>query len=235
MISRRILLVPLLSALVLAASSDVRASVARAIPFDEKVTRADSIVLGKVVSSRSEMAPDGRFIVTHTTFEIEETLKGQTPARVTVTTPGGSVGSLHQRSVGIPEFREGDEKVVFLTARPNGVIAPLYFDQGTYDVIRPSSGEPVVKPVNSSLVLLDSQTGLATDGGESPRTLRAFQTSVRQVVARHQMQGLAAPPASSERSSWSASLADWFSEHGLLVALGIVALGIASIPLLRRR
>lgn len=209
------------------------ATVARAVPFDEKVRQADAIVLGTVVDRRSEFAPDGKSIVTHTTFEIEQNLKGEAPGRVTVTTPGGSVGSLHQRSIGIPEFLEGDEKVVFLDRRENGLITPLYFDQGTYDVLRDGGSEPVVKPVRSALVLLDSQTGLVSDGGEGPRSLRAFESSIRNVVTRRQVQGLASQQP--EQISWGESLGEWFSEHGLLVALAAVAVGIASIPLLRRR
>lgn len=221
------------SALSLTLASSANATVARAIPFEEKVERADAIVLGKVLSTRSEFAPDGKFIVTHTTLEVGQQFKGQAPARVTVTTPGGSVGSLHQRAIGIPEFTEGDEKVVFLDHRPNGLITPLFYDQGTYDVVRDRGGEAIVRPVRTGLVLLDQQTGLARDAGEASMSLASFRSSVERIAARHQIQALSG--GSQEKVAWTRSVGEFFSDHGLLVALAAVAVGIASIPLLRRR
>ena len=230
-------LLPLLISLIamVIGSMSASATVARAVPFDQKVSDADSIVMGKVVGSRSELAADGRFIVTHTTMEISRTLKGSEPQRLVITTPGGSVGDLHQRSIGIPEFSVGDERVLFLRHGQGGIVAPLYFDQGTYDVER-GSGGVLIRPVSSGAVLIDSQTGLATSAAEPPRSLASFEGSVRQAAARHQMQGLSATPASqSPPPGLGSQVRDWISEHGLLLALLAVAVSIASIPLLRRR
>lgn len=210
------------------------ATVAKAVPFDQKVNDADSIVLGKVVGSRSELAADGRFIVTHTTLEIGQTLKGSEPQRLVVTTPGGSVGDLHQRSIGIPDFQVGEEKLLFLRRGQGGVVAPLYFDQGTYDVVR-GSGGVVVRPVPSGAVLIDSQTGLATSAGEPPRTLASFESSVRQVSARHQMQGLSPSPSEETPTGVISRARDWMSDHGLLLALLAGGIAVASFVLLRRR
>lgn len=229
-------LIPTLLLLVTAlAAAPLYATVVEAVPFDQKVERADAIVLGKVVDSRSELAPDGRFIVTHSTFEVERALKGSMPQRVTVTTPGGRVGSLHQRSIGVPEFRQGDEKLVFLTQTRGGAIVPLFYEQGTYDVERDSRGEIMIRPVSSSAVMIDSQTGLATAAGEAPRSLRAFEASVRRSLGARQMQGVASPDTGQDSPGAFASAREWLGEHGLLVALVMAGIAVASIPLLRRR
>src|SRR6266550_7416403 len=99
---------------VLASVPAVHATLATAASFDEKVDKAASIFLGKCVRTESRFDPSGRWILTYSTFAIEKSFKGAASGEMTVVTPGGSVGSIHQSTVGITPFREGDEHVVFL-------------------------------------------------------------------------------------------------------------------------
>src|SRR3954467_10524562 len=85
-------------------SSTASATVAQAVSFDEKVDNAAGIVLGKVVGTRSQTAPRGRWIVTYSTIRVEKAMKGQPSSEVTIVMPGGHVGNLNQSTIGIPAF-----------------------------------------------------------------------------------------------------------------------------------
>src|SRR3954454_24737062 len=122
----------LAAALLLLALPAVHAAVVAAASFDEKVDNAAAIILGKCIRTESKLDPSGRWIVTYSTFAVEKSFKGDTAQEVTLITPGGSVGGVHQSSVGVPEFRQGDEHVVFVKNTRLGPTV-LYFDQGTYD------------------------------------------------------------------------------------------------------
>ena len=95
----------LAAALVLLAVPAAHAAIAAAASFDEKVDNAAAIILGKCVRTQSKFDPSGRWIVTYSTFAIEKSFKGDTAGEVTLVTPGGSVGSVHESTVGVPAFQ----------------------------------------------------------------------------------------------------------------------------------
>src|SRR5258706_14911437 len=105
------------------------AAVAQAATFDEKVDNAAAIFLGKCVKTEARFDPTGRWIVTYATFAVEQSMKGNAGAEVTIVTPGGSVNGIHQETIGVPVFQSGDEHVIFLRNTRLGP-SPLYFDQG---------------------------------------------------------------------------------------------------------
>jgi hypothetical protein len=160
---------------------DAAAAIARAVPFEEKVELADAIVRGRVVRSHSAFDESGRWIVTHTTFRVEKTYKGSAPVEVTVVTPGGSVGSLHQETVGVPSFGAGEERVLFVRSSRIGATV-LFQEQGAYRVLRNGS-EAMVAPATSELVLVDPQSGRAS-AREPVRSLGAFENEVNRSLAR---------------------------------------------------
>lgn len=136
------------------------AAVAVAASFDDKVENAAAIILGRCIRTESKMDPSGRWIVTYSTFAVEKTFKGGAAGEMTVVTPGGTVGSLHQSTVGVPDFREGDEHVLFVKNTNLGPTV-LYFDQGTYEVRTDGHGDRVVAPLPTNLVIMDTQRGMA--------------------------------------------------------------------------
>ena len=168
-------------ALALSLTPNALGAVARAVEFNSKVQEAEAIVLGTCVRKESAFDSTGRWIVTRSTFKVSRTFKGSTPAEITIVTPGGEVNGLHQETIGVPNFGEGDVNVLFVR---NSSIGPtvLYFDQGTYRV-RDERGGSVVAPVESDLVLLDEQTGRArTVSDEAPRSLDEFEQQVRNAL-----------------------------------------------------
>jgi hypothetical protein len=173
----------LLVALLVSFAQDAPAAVARAVSFDEKVDGAEAIVLGRAIRKHSSLDPSGRWIVTYTTFQVSKTYKGSAGPEITVVTPGGSVPGLHQETIGVPRFSEGDLNVLFIR---NNRLGPsvLYQDQGVYSVTD-ERGQQLVTPLQSDLVLIDPQTGMArSTSDEAARTLGEFEREVGRSLQR---------------------------------------------------
>lgn len=207
------------------------ATLTRAVAFDQKVDKAEAIILGKCVRTRSEWDTSRRWILTYSTFRVEETLKGAPASEVTVVTPGGKVGPIHQDSIGVPDFREGDEQVIFVR---NGRVGPtvLYFDQGAYDVDRDTHGEAIVKPVPSDAVRVDMQRGMAI-APEEARSLRDFRQDVRESLRRGEGSRMEMLERERQRKH-QASLGPILARYKYLFALAIAGAAIATWQLLRR-
>jgi hypothetical protein len=217
----------------LAVAPALHASVAELATFDEKVANAAAIVLGTCVRSESRWDDQHRWIVTYSTFRIEKVLKGS-PALgdITIVTPGGSVDGLHQETIGVPTFRTGDERLLFVKTTKVGTTV-LYFDQGTYDV-RTERGEKIIAPVASKLMKIDARTGAAVTDIEAPRSLSRFEADVRETMRilgerRQKMDAMA-----TERRRDEASIASVLKRNALLVALALLGLGFATWHLMRR-
>lgn len=86
------------------------------VPFslDRLVTDADTIVHGSVVRRESRWDTSGRLIVTDVTLDVSETLKGEPAVRQTLRIAGGTVGEVTLTMSEVPEFRDGEDVIVFL-------------------------------------------------------------------------------------------------------------------------
>ena len=162
-------------ALMVSFAQSMQATVARAVSFDEKVESAETIVLGRCIHQHSALDPSGRWIVTYSTFQVSKTYKGNAVSEVTVVTPGGELHGLHQETIGVPTFSEGDLNVIFIRGSKQMGPTVLYMDQGAYRVFEQGNGQ-IVAPVESGLVLMDPQTGKAlSNHDEGARSLSEFE------------------------------------------------------------
>jgi hypothetical protein len=217
-----------LAALVVPAA---HAAVAQAATFDEKVDNAAAIILGKCMKTEAKFDPTGRWIVTYATFNVEDTMKGNAAGQLTIVTPGGSVNGIHQETIGVPAFREGDEHVVFLKNTRLGP-TPLYFDQGTYNVAAGEHGEKIIVPMPSNVMHIDTQRAMAVAPNDEPRTLDSFKRAVSdsmkgtpQRVQMSAMQSTAKP----QKPIWTT-----LAENKLLVMLALVGIAIAAWQVMRK-
>lgn len=215
------------------AAPAAQAAVAQAASFDEKVDHAVAIILGKCVKTEARFDPTGRWIVTYATFNVEQSMKGDAAGQVTIVTPGGSVNGIHQETIGVPVFREGNEHVVFLRNTRVG-LTPLYFDQGTYNVVAGEHGEKIIVPMPSNVMHIDTQRAMAVAPADEPKTLDAFRSAVsesmRGSARRLQMNAMPRPKAKPQPSAWST-----LAGNKLLIALALVGIAIATWQLMRRR
>jgi hypothetical protein len=222
----RLLTLAFVTAVVIVPRAD--ATLMRAMSFDDKVDHAAAIVVGKCVDTRSHWDAEHRWILTYATFRVEESLKGRAPAEVTIVTPGGEVGGMHQDSIGVPSFHAGEENVVFTKDTPLGPTV-LYFDQGAYDVTAGEHGDRTVTPRPTGAVMVDTQRGTAYEP-EHARALSDFKREVRDSIERARGQKMELIRGRKQATPLSASLL----HYKLLIALAAIGAVIATWQLLRR-
>jgi hypothetical protein len=206
------------------------ATLMRAATFDEKVEKAQSIVLGECVKTESRLDPTGRWILTYSTFRVEKSLKGAPATEVTVVMPGGHVGDRYQDTIGVPDFRAGDERLLFVKNSKAGPTV-LYFDQGAYEVAKDDRGERMIIPVSSDAVRVDTQRGVAV-APETPRSLKDFESDVRASIRRtsaQRMQILEREQQKQQSSIWSI-----IDTNKGLIAIALIGAALATWRLLRR-
>jgi hypothetical protein len=221
------------SLLLLMAVPAANAAIQAAATFDDKVENAASIILGKCVKSESRLDPSGRWILTYSTFNVEKSLKGVAPQQITLVVPGGTVGSLHQETIGMPTFREGDEHVVFVKNTRFGPTV-LYFDQGAYSVTKDDRGDKIVTPIPTNVVKVDTQRGMAVAPNDLPRNMRDFEQAVSDSLRdsrerRIRMDAMAAEKARRESSLWSI-----VARNKFFVLIALAGIALATWQLLRR-
>jgi hypothetical protein len=204
------------------------ATIAIAVPFDQKVESADAIVLGRCTQTRSQYDPSGRWILTYSTFQVEKAMKGSSATEVTVVTPGGEVGGIRQSTVGVPAFEKGRDQVLFVRGTRLGATV-ADFDQGAYDVLD-ENGQRIVRPVPSGATRMDTQNGVVVEA-EAAQPLASFEKAVRLSVERNAKNRMG---LIEKRDRQQSSITDVLSRNKMLVMLALVGAALATWQLLRR-
>lgn len=158
----------------------MRATVLIPVEFREIVAGSEIIVYGVVADVRAEWASDRRGIDTIVTFQAGTYLKGGPSETVTFKVPGGQIGRYKNVMVGAPEFRPGDEAVLFLNADGPSIARVFGFSQGVFRVrIDPRTGQRLVIP--PPLMARGTAAETVTRGAPARRSLGldAFAATVR--------------------------------------------------------
>src|SRR5262245_15529599 len=100
--------------LLLLAATRLYATTVERLGLGDMVKKAQSIVVGTVTGSRTYWSSDKKFILTDHTIEVNESIKGQTPRRIAITTIGGKIDDVELYVSGTPSFQTGETAVVFL-------------------------------------------------------------------------------------------------------------------------
>jgi hypothetical protein len=124
----------LVTAAVLVLTANLRATVLVPAEFREIVEGSQIIVYGRVVDVTPEWSDDRRRIDTLVTVEAGTYLKGGPGETVTFRVPGGQIGRYRSFMVGAPEFRPGDEAVLFLRAEGPSIARVFGLNQGVFRV-----------------------------------------------------------------------------------------------------
>jgi hypothetical protein len=174
---------PLIIALLLTVPAVLSATVLVPIEFRELVSLSSTIVHGRVVDVHTEWIDGRRSIETLVTIDADEYLKGGPGATLTVRTPGGQMGRYRTIFVGAPEFRQGDEVVLFLRSY-NGRLSIVGLSQGAFRVMPDASGRRLVtSPVVMGKPGADSEPVVRGDAARRPMAIDAFRDLVRRVMA----------------------------------------------------
>ena len=196
--------------------------------LESKVDDAAGIFMGRCVSQQSQWDAAHKWIVTYSTFEVDQTLKGFPAQRVTVVTPGGSVDGVHQETIGVPKFREGEQHVIFLRDTKIGSTV-LDFEQGDYRVTSDDRGTLLAEPAVSAAVLI-SDSGAPVQP-ETVRPLAEFQTSIRDRVRKREIEKM---EMIRERANQEASLWNVVMRNRGLIALALAGAVLATWQLVKR-
>jgi hypothetical protein len=122
-----------------------------------QLAQAAGTVVRARCSGASALWEDGS-IWTLNEFDVVERFKGSPPAHILVRSPGGRIGHISTRVEEAPEFRPGDNAVLFLEAAADGSYGVTAWAEGTFRirnrseaggelVTQESSGSPVFDPV----------------------------------------------------------------------------------------
>jgi hypothetical protein len=166
-------------------AQDVRATVLLPAEFREVVAGSQIIVYGRVADVRPEWSDDRRRIDTIVTLEAGSYLKGGPGDTVTFRVPGGQIGRYRNVMVGAPEFREGEEVVLFLSAAAPSIAHVFGLNQGVYRVrVDARTGRRVVMPPVLTASSDAPQAVVRGDQSRQPLPLESFAASVRTAMTR---------------------------------------------------
>jgi hypothetical protein len=168
----------------LAIAPVLRATVLVPAEFREIVAGSEIIVYGRIAGVRAEWSDDRRRIDSVIVLEAGSYLKGGPGAVVTFRVPGGQIGRYKNVIIGAPEFHEGDEAVLFLTARGSSTAHVFGLSQGVFRVrVDARTGQRlVIAPV----LMAGGDTPESVTRGAAmrrPLALDAFAATVRAAMA----------------------------------------------------
>jgi hypothetical protein len=174
-----------LVALLLCFSPSLSATVLLPADFRQIVDGSQIIVYGRVTDVRAEWTAGRRRIESVVTVAAADFYKGTPSRTVTIRVPGGQIGRYKSVMVGAPEFKAGDEVVLFLTAQGPAVPRIFGLNQGLFRVsVNARSGRrlvtvPILSPRGAGREIV--QRGASH---RRPLPLNQFATQVRAVVQR---------------------------------------------------
>lgn len=133
----RVALAVLLSS---ALAGRIAADIGAPVPVEDLAKRADTVVHGKVAALECTRDPAGR-IFTRVELDVAEVWKGKPARGFTLVLAGGVLGARKVAVVGGPEYRLGEEVVVFTMRNASGEPVTLDLAQGKFTVeAAPASG-----------------------------------------------------------------------------------------------
>jgi hypothetical protein len=172
----------LAAALVCGATAAVRATVLVPAELPELVAESTAIVHGRVVDVRAEWTDGRRAIDSYVTLAVATYLKGTLGDRVTLRMPGGRLGAYRSIVVGAPEFREGDEVIVFLGSHGPSIPFLVGFSQGVYRVVLDAAGQRTVIPPALIAAGAESRRVVRGDARRRALTVEEFAAGVHSLV-----------------------------------------------------
>ena len=131
--------------------------------LDEIVNDAAIAFQGKSIENHSELDPQTNAIVTFSTFEVQEVLKGEVGATHTIKQIGGELQGKINQITGIPTFKVGESYVLFLYGvSASGFSSPVGLGQGKFNIISVPTGFDVTNGRDFKEMTLGFPTSLVT-------------------------------------------------------------------------
>jgi hypothetical protein len=114
--------------------------------FDDLVGRAEMIFQGTVTDVRSEWTGEGaqRHIMSYVTLKVEEAIKGNPSASVTLRMLGGTVGAETMEVSDAPKFKVGDRDILFVENNGTQFVPLVGIMHGRFRVKKDEAGRDAV-------------------------------------------------------------------------------------------
>lgn len=167
------------------------ATMARATTFlrmsiEQLAHRAQLIVRAQCTGSMVESR--GGEIWTVTFFEVREVWKGEAPSVARVRLIGGRTGQITSHVAGVPQFRAGEDVVLFLEAEPGGEYSILTWQQGTFRIhphapANMAKRNETVSQDTGDYRTLQAGAKMMSSAGLGERTLEAFRQRVQSALS----------------------------------------------------
>ena len=161
-----------------AGSLKLLATTVERFTLEDLSLRSHAIVQGVVRGSRSFWTSDRRLILTSTTLEVTETLKGQPGRIIEVTTVGGQVGETALHVSGMPAFTAGENAIVFME-NSGAYLTVLGMSQGKFTI----SNEQARNSVSG----LNFADGAASSNTQLP--LQSLKNAIRSALEQEKRKG----------------------------------------------
>lgn len=179
---------------VLAAAGIVTATSVVIPSDDELIIGARAIVRGNVTSVTSGYDAQNKAIFTYVTLRVQTIFKGQiTGSEIVIKEPGGVTQDRGSVIFGTPEFKTGEEVLLYLDTWADGSLRVHQWFLGKFNVNtdKATGRSLVARNMNSSNVSIvgRSQTGAITDRADLPayaEMLRARVNALQTVSAQHE-------------------------------------------------
>ncbi|HEY1481919.1 MAG TPA: hypothetical protein VGF19_04265 [Candidatus Acidoferrum sp.] len=179
---RRFLWILFLIGLALVAVA-ARATTLVRLRFPELVRYSSAI--GRVHYVGAEVHYDKGEIWTDTSFEVIEREKGYLPAYIVVRQPGGKFNHLQSHVEGAPEFRPGEELILFLWGTPGKPYSVLGWTQGTFRIRRNArDGSETITQDSSEIPVFDPQANEFTKTGIRNVRIEIFEEKMHKEINR---------------------------------------------------
>jgi hypothetical protein len=144
----------------------------------EKIAAAAPVIVRARFSENSVVRDEGE-IWTLTSFDVEETWRGDPPARITVRLLGGSLGDITSHVSGVPQFLPGEDVVLFLQPTARGDFSVVSWEQGTFRIHRQEPGaQAFVTQDTASFATVDPATKRFRAAGVRHMALAEFRARV---------------------------------------------------------
>ncbi|HEX4916126.1 MAG TPA: hypothetical protein VFV51_19345 [Vicinamibacterales bacterium] len=133
-------------AIALGMAGSASAATVRPILLDEIIDTAAIAFHGTCVANRVELDAATGFIVTYSTFEVSDVLKGQVPRTHVIKQIGGVLPDGRSGMIvhGVPKFAVGEEYVLFMAGvSPLGFSSPVGLTQGRFSIEAGRQGKAV--------------------------------------------------------------------------------------------
>ncbi len=137
-------------------------------PVEDLARRADAVVHGRVASLEASQDAEGR-VFTRVELESAEFWKGPSTNHFSLVMGSGVLGRRWTKVVGEPEFRLGEEVVVFTVQNPHGDAVTLDLAQGKFAVHEAADGRKLLSngvfggPMETTGYRLPTQVPLALE------------------------------------------------------------------------